>query len=79
MATKKQSLTFEEQLTRLDAIVCQLEQGEAALEESMDLFVEGTALLRGCTQLLDKAEQKVAKLKKGSDEAPETLPFVEES
>lgn len=78
MATKKKSPSFEEQLTRLDVIVRQLEQGEASLEASMELFSEGTTLLKNCTQLLDKAEQKVVKLKKGVDEAPEAVPFTEE-
>lgn len=78
MATKK--LTFEQQLARLDEIVCQLEKGEASLEESLALFEEGSGLLQGCTRLLDKAEQKVVKLRKGADGAPEELPFaVEES
>ena len=79
MATKKTSPSFEEQLTRLDAIVRQLEQGEVSLEASMELFTEGTTLLKNCTQLLDKAEQRVAKLKKGPDGAPEAMPFTEEA
>ena len=76
MATKK--LTFEQQLARLDEIVCQLEKGEASLEESLALFEEGSGLLKGCTRLLDRAEQKVVKLRMGADGAPEELPFAVE-
>lgn len=76
MATKK--LTFEEQTARLEAIVRQLEQGEAPLEESLRLFEEGAALLRGCTQMLDKAEQKVTKLRQGSDGKLVEEPFAQE-
>ena len=76
MAAKK--LTFEEQIARLEAIVCQLEQGEAPLEESLRLFEEGAALLRGCTQMLDKAEQKVTKLRQGSDGKLVEEPFAQE-
>ncbi len=76
MATKK--LTFEEQIARLEAIVRQLEQGEAPLEESLRLFEEGAALLRGCTQMLDKAEQKVTKLRQGSDGKPVEELFAQE-
>jgi exodeoxyribonuclease VII small subunit len=39
-----------------------LERGEAPLEQSLALFEEGSKLLRQCTGLLDKAEQKVSKL-----------------
>lgn len=60
MAEKK--LNFEQAMTRLEEIVNALEQGEAPLEQSLALFEEGSKLLRQCTGLLDKAEQKVAKL-----------------
>ena len=71
-------LSFEEQLARLETIVRQLEQGEAPLEESLRLFEEGAALLRGCTQLLDKAEQKVTKLRQGPDGKAVEEPFAQE-
>lgn len=75
MAEKKQS--FEKSLERLDQIVKQLEKGEAPLAESIALFEEGTALVSTCTIMLDEAEQKVVKLKKGQDGSPEELPFDE--
>ncbi len=39
-----------------------LEKGEAPLEQSLALFEEGSKLLRQCTGMLDKAEQKITKL-----------------
>ena len=60
MAEKK--LSFERAMKRLEEIVSALEQGEAPLEESLALFEEGSKLLRQCTLMLDKAEQKVTKL-----------------
>ena len=51
---------------------------EAPLEESLRLFEEGAALLRGCTQMLDKAEQKVTKLRQGSDGKLVEEPFAQE-
>lgn len=60
MAEKK--MDFEQALLRLEEIVTLLERGEAPLEQSLALFEEGSKLLRQCTGLLDKAEQKVAKL-----------------
>ena len=72
---KKQS--FEEAMLRLDAIVKTLEQGSAPLEEALSLFEEGTALIKSCGKLLDEAEQKVVKLRKGEDGAPVEEPFTD--
>lgn len=60
MAEKK--LNFEQAMKRLEDIVTALERGEAPLEEALALFEEGSKLLRQCTGMLDKAEQKVTKL-----------------
>ena len=71
----KQQLSFEESMQRLDAIVRQLERGDVPLEASLALFEEGTALIASCSKLLDTAEQKIVRLKKGSDGAPVELPM----
>lgn len=76
MASKK--LTFEQSLARLDEIVKHLERGDLPLADSLKLFEEGTALIAGCGKMLDEAEQKVVKLKKGPDREPIELPFEEE-
>ena len=76
MAEKK--LSFEQSLARLDEIVKSLERGDVALSESMKLFEEGMGLIRSCGEMLDSAEQKVVRLRKGSDGSPEELPFDEE-
>jgi len=57
MAVKKQS--FEQALSRLEEIVTRLERGECELDESLKLFEEGAKLARTCSDMLDKAEQKV--------------------
>ena len=74
MAEKK--LTFEQAAARLEEIVRQL--GDAPLEESMTLFEEGTALMKKCTTMLDRAEQKVRKLTAGPDGAPVEEPMDRE-
>ena len=71
----KKEMSFEESLARLEQIVKLLEKGDAPLAESLGLFEEGTGLIRSCGKLLDEAEQKVVKLRKGPDGAPEELPF----
>lgn len=73
MSEKK--ATFEEQIARLEAIVSQLERGDAQLAESLTLFEEGASLIASCGRMLDQAEQKVVKLMKGSDGAPVEQPF----
>ena len=75
MSTEK--LSYEEAIERLNKIVNDLEKGNLPLADSLELFEEGTALLADCSQMLDEAEQKVVRLKKGTNGEPEELPFEE--
>ncbi|MCL1828723.1 MAG: exodeoxyribonuclease VII small subunit [Oscillospiraceae bacterium] len=76
MAVKKP--TFEEQMIKIESIIKLLEKGDAPLAESLALFEEGTALVRSCSDMLDKAEQKVTKLITNSDGTASELPFDSE-
>ena len=69
--------TFEEAMARLETIVAGLEKGDVPREEAMGLFEEGTALMKQCSQALDKAEQKVAKLISAADGSPVEEPMEE--
>ena len=60
MSEKK--LSFEESMQRLEQIVRAMERGDVALEESLKLFQEGTALVQSCGKLLDEAELQVKKI-----------------
>ena len=73
----KDKMSFEDSVKRLDEIVKLLERGDAPLSESLKLFEEGTSLISNCDTLLNEAEQKVVKLRKGQDGEPDELPFVE--
>ncbi len=73
MAARKK--TFEESMLRLEEIVTRMEKGDTPLAESMALFEEGTKLAAECAKQLDTAEQKVWKLTKGADGAPEAAPM----
>ena len=75
MAGKKQSLSFEQSLDRLDEIVKHLEKGDLPLSDSLNLYEEGTGLINACSKMLDDAEQKVVKLKKGPDRTPIEMDF----
>lgn len=79
MAAKKNPLSFEDSLSRLDEIVRHLEKGDLPLGESLALYEEGTALIASCSKMLDEAEQKVVKLKKGPDRSPVELDFEGEN
>lgn len=70
-------MTYEQSVQRLDEIVRSMEKGDAPLEEALKLFEEGSALIAACGKMLDEAEQKVVKLKKGPDGEPIELPFEE--
>ncbi len=72
-------MTYEQSVQRLDEIVRSMEKGDAPLEEALKLFEEGSALIAACGKMLDEAEQKVVKLKKGPDGEPIELPFEEEA
>jgi exodeoxyribonuclease VII small subunit len=53
---------FEEAFDRLEAIVAKLEAGDVALEESLDLYAEGMALVGFCSQKLTVAREKIEQL-----------------
>ncbi len=71
MAEKKtdnvSSLTFEQALEKLEAIVAKLERGDVALEDSIRIYEEGEALKKHCAKLLTSAEDKVEKIRVGAD------------
>jgi exodeoxyribonuclease VII small subunit len=58
----KRKLTFEEALTQLEKIAEQIEEGKIGLEESIDKYEEGMALVKQCRAILSKAEQRIQKL-----------------
>jgi exodeoxyribonuclease VII small subunit len=64
-------MKFEDAMKRLGEIVRMLENGEASLDESIALFEEGIKLSKRCTDLLEKAEQKVRVLQQEQAEISE--------
>ena len=76
MAQKK----FEEAMGRLEEIVQNLESGDLALENSLEVFEEGMKLIQFCSKKLEEAEQKVTMLVKDSEGNYTQQPFdVEEN
>lgn len=62
--------TFEQSMARLEQIVRAMERGDVALEESLKLFQEGTALVRSCQKLLEDAQLQVKKIMTAPDGTP---------
>ena len=66
----QENKTFEQNIQRLEQIVRAMERGDVALEESLQLFQEGTALVRSCGKLLDDAQLQVQKVMTAADGSP---------
>ncbi len=49
-------MNFEQSLKRLDELIAKLENNEISLEESIEIYREGTDLVGKCRGLLDSAE-----------------------
>ena len=59
---KNATLSFEESMTRLEAIAARLEQPETGLEETISLVEEGRKLVMSCRKMLDAAELRLTTL-----------------
>ena len=57
-----QAFPFEESLKQLEDLVERLESGEISLEESLQDFERGVALVRTLRERLDQAQQRVDKI-----------------
>ena len=64
MATKKEELTFEESLVKLEKIVKDLESGSIALDDAINKFTEAMNLSKSCNEKLKNAEENVNKILK---------------
>tara|TARA_R110002096_G_scaffold151022_3_gene313177 strand:+ start:893 stop:1156 length:264 start_codon:yes stop_codon:yes gene_type:complete len=56
------SLSFEEALSELEAIVSRLEQGKSSLDDAIGAYERGAALKRHCEAKLREAREKVEKI-----------------
>lgn len=61
------SLSFEDALKRLEAIVQQLESGDVPLDRSIELYAEGDKLRAQCQKRLADAQARIDKIIAGSD------------
>lgn len=71
----KRKLTFEEALRQLETIAEQIEQGKIGLEESINQYERGMALVKQCRDILAKAEHRIQQLDERADGSLEARPF----
>ena len=75
---KKENLSFEESMQRLEQIIRAMERGEVPLEESLKLFQEGTQLVASCEKLLDNAQLQVKMVLTAPDGSPVLEDFADD-
>jgi len=63
-------LSFEAALKRLEEIVRTLEQGEAPLDQSIELYQEGDKLRRHCEARLKAAQARIEQIAFGANGKP---------
>ena len=56
---ENQEKTLEEAFAELDQMLTKLSDRDTALEESFQVYAEGTKLLKYCNEKLDKIEKKM--------------------
>lgn len=57
--TSKKTISFEENLARIETLVTELERPAVPLDEAIACYEEGISLIRTCQKLLTEAEQKI--------------------
>jgi len=78
MTKKETKEPFEKSLSRLEAVVLDLESGEKGLEESLNLFEEGVGLAKNLTHRLEEVKRKVEVVTKDAQGQLKLRPLKEE-
>ncbi|MDI6451475.1 exodeoxyribonuclease VII small subunit [Anaerobaca lacustris] len=79
MAQKKtedeiSKLNFEDAIKQLRTIVDKIEQGQIPLQDSLEQYEQGMALIQHCRQILQKAEKRIEKISKTDEEPSAATP-----
>jgi exodeoxyribonuclease VII small subunit len=61
---------FEGAIAELETIVRKLEEGDLALEQSLELYERGVRLSRYCHERLEEAERRIEVLAEGGELRP---------
>jgi exodeoxyribonuclease VII small subunit len=55
-------LSFEQAIKELTGIVGKIEQGEITLQDSLQQYEKGMALIKHCRNILQEAEKRIEKI-----------------
>lgn len=64
-------LSFEEAIVALTDIVDKVEHGQTPLQDSLDQYERGMALIKHCRTILREAEQRIEKIAKEEEQEKE--------
>lgn len=62
------NLGFEQAIKELTGIVNKIEQGEIPLQDSLEQYERGMALIKHCKGILQKAEARIEKISLDSED-----------
>ncbi len=65
-------LSFEEAIKELTEIVGKIEQGEIPLQDSLQQYEKGMALIKHCRMILKQAEERIEKISQPEAESQDS-------
>ena len=77
--SKKNELSFEQAMEKLDSAVIKLESGDLSLEDSIKEFENAVELIKQCENKLSAAKQRVRILTEATDGTITDEPFINDS
>ena len=63
----EETVSFEENMKKLEEIAVELEKGDLDLDTSVSKFEEGMKISKQCSEILEKVEKKITMLIKGDN------------
>ncbi len=60
-------MSFEDAIKELTSIVGKIEQGQVPLQDSLEQYEKGMALIKHCRTILQKAEKRIEKITEEKD------------
>ena len=66
-----EKMSFEDAIKELANIVGKIEQGQVPLQDSLEQYEKGMALIKHCRTILQKAEKRIDKISNQEDAGDE--------
>ncbi len=65
-----EKMTFEQAIQQLIGIVDRIEQGDIPLQDSLEQYEKGMALIKHCRDILQKADKRIERISKDEPAEP---------